>query len=539
MKSDRRGKRKALLFVVIFATLAFITVGCASGTTPPEEAWNKTFGGADVDYARAVQQTTDGGYILAGSTELGGATYPVDFLLVKTDSNGSKEWDKTFGGYGSDLADSVQQTTDGGFILAGYTTSYGAGFLDAWLVKTDANGSKEWDKIFGDTHNDWVWSVQQTVDGGFILAGYTTLEKGTSLDDDFWLVKTDANGNREWEKTFGGTESSYARAVQQTADGGYILAGVTHSYGAGSGDVWLVKTDSNGIKEWDKTFGGTNYDDAWAIQQTAGGGFILAGHTDSYGAGFLDAWLVKTDSNGTEQWNKTFGGWLRDSAYSVQQTSDGSYILAGETESYGAGSFDAWLLKTDSNGTEQWGKTFGGTGFDRARAVQQTTDGGYILAGWTWSFGAGDSDFWLIKVKGEEPTISIFDTEPSENPYPSIMGAHEGTITPNKTIVVHKMYTYPCAGTGGHTEYVKFHGNGLNVNKTWNGYIDDYYNITFDPPITLETNTTYNYEIRTGSYPQIIHEQSLPTPNGTINCTQFTDANGKIYYDWIPAIKLE
>ena len=131
MKSDRRGKRKALLFVVIFATLAFITVGCASGTTPPEEAWNKTFGGAHVDYARAVQQTTDGGYILAGSTELGGATDPVDFLLVKTDSNGSKEWDKTFGGYGSDLADSVQQTTDGGFILAGYTTSYGAGFLDA------------------------------------------------------------------------------------------------------------------------------------------------------------------------------------------------------------------------------------------------------------------------------------------------------------------------------------------------------------------------------------------------------------------------
>jgi len=133
----------------------------------------------------------------------------------------------------------------------------------------------------------------------------------------------------------------------------------------------------------------------------------------------------------------------------------------------------------------------------------------------------------------------IFDTGQPENPYPSIMGTHKGTITPNKTIIVHKMYTYPCTGTGGHTEYVRFYGNGLNVTKTWNGYIGDYHNIFFDSPITLEANTPYNYEIRTGSYPQIIHEQSLPTPNGRINCTQFTDANSKEYTDWIPAIRLE
>jgi parallel beta-helix repeat protein len=134
---------------------------------------------------------------------------------------------------------------------------------------------------------------------------------------------------------------------------------------------------------------------------------------------------------------------------------------------------------------------------------------------------------------------SIFETGSPENPYPSIMGNHTGTITPNKTITVHKMYTYPCTGTGGHSEYVRFYGNGLNVTKTWNGYIGGYHNIFFEPPITLQANTTYKYEIRTGSYPQIIHERSLPTANGTINCTQFTDANGKIYYDWIPAIRLE
>lgn len=165
------------------------------------------------------------------------------------------------------------------------------------------------------------------------------------------------------------------------------------------------------------------------------------------------------------------------------------------------------------------------------------------------SDGIGDTPYNIIGSAGAQDmypfmnesgwiTVStIFDT--GVGTYPSIMGMHKGTITPNKTIIVHKMHTYSCVGTGGHTEYVRFYGNGLNVTKTWNRYIGDYHNIFFDPPITLEANTLYNYEIRTGSYPQIIHEQSLPTPNGTINCTQFTDANGKIYYDWIPAIRLE
>jgi len=194
-----------------------------------------------------------------------------------------------------------------------------------------------------------------------------------------------------------------------------------------------------------------------------------------------------------EAWNHTFGGADRDFAYSVQQTSDGGYILAGGTESYGAGSDDFWLVKTDANGNEQWNKTFGGAGLDRARAVQQTTDGGYILAGYTNSYGAGAHDFWLIKVKGE-PTESIFDTEPSKNPYPSIMGTHKGKIKPTQNISVSKLYTYACVGTGGHTESIKLYENDtLIANGTWDGYLDDYYNISITPSVTLLAGHTYDY----------------------------------------------
>ena len=362
----------------------------------PEEEWDKTFGGTGYDRANSVQQTSDGGYIIAGDTNSYGAGSG-DFWLVKTDSSGKKKWDKTFGGTGYDRAFSVQQTSDSGYIIAGGTDSYGTGSGSFWLVKTDSSGKKQWDKTFSGTGYYHANSVQQTSDGGYILAGGTwSYDMGFR---DFWLVKTDSSGNKQWDKTFGGTVSGYARSVQQTSDGGYIIAGET-TY-AGSGDFWLVKTDSSGKKQWDKTFGGTEYDSAKSVQQTSDGGYIIAGVTNSYGAGSSDFWLVKTDSSGNKQWNKTFGGTEYDSAKSVQQTSDGGYIIAGVTNSYGAGSSDFWLVKTDSSGNKQWNKTFGGTEYDSAKSVQQTSDGGYITAGDTNSYGAGSGDFWLIKVKAE------------------------------------------------------------------------------------------------------------------------------------------
>ena len=377
----------------IILLLALTNVVCAE--TAPEEAWNKTFGGYSTERGWSVQQTSDGGYILAGDTRSYGAGGS-DFWLVKTDSDGNKEWDKTFGGTGLEWPCSVQQTSDGGYILAGRTDLYGAGNIDFWLVKTDSNGNKEWDKTFGGTSGDEAHSVQQTFDGGYILAGDTG-SYGATGNSDFWLVKTDSEGAKQWDRTFSGFCSDGAESVQQTSDGGYILAGYTDSYGDSGFDFWLVKTDSSGNKEWDKTFGGTDRDEAYSVQQTFDGGYILAGNTKSYGAGGSDFWLVKTDSNGNKEWDKTFGGTITELARSVRQTSDGGYILAGCTGSYGAGSLDAWLVKTDSDGNKEWDMTFGGTDDDRAQSVHQTSDGGYILAG---SMALFTGDAWLIKVGG-------------------------------------------------------------------------------------------------------------------------------------------
>jgi hypothetical protein len=215
---------------------------------------------------------------------------------------------------------------------------------------------------------------------------------------DIFLIKTDANGNIQWAKAYGGTYWDSAYSVQQTSDGGYIVAGSTIPFILGYSDIFLIKTDANGNIIWAKTYGETYPDEAYSVQQTSDGGYIVAGFTYSFGAGGSDAFLIKTDANGNIQWAKTYGGTRTDGAYSVQQTSDGGYIVAGATWSFGAGGFDIFLIKTDANGNVQWAKTYGGTNWDSAYSVQQTSDGGYIVAGMTWSFGAGGSDAFLIKT---------------------------------------------------------------------------------------------------------------------------------------------
>jgi len=302
-------------------------------------------------------------------------------------------WSKTFGGADYDLAWSIVQTSDGGYALAGVTGSYGAGGGDFWIVKTDSSGNEEWSKTFGGERDDWARSVIQTSDGGYALAGGT--DSYGAGGEDFWIVKTDSSGNEEWSKTFGGADSSGAESIVQTSDGGYALAGVTMSYGAGGVDFWIVKAESSGNEEWSKTFGGADYDFAESIVQTSDGGYALAGSTESYGAGGFDFWLVKTDSSGNEEWSKTFGGENDDWAYSVVQTSDGGYVLAGSTMSYGAGGEDFWLVKTDSSGNEEWSKTFGGVNRDWARSVIQTSDGGYALAGgWLLKTDSSGNEEW-------------------------------------------------------------------------------------------------------------------------------------------------
>lgn len=367
----------------------------------PPEQWNRTFGGPGEDYATCVQQTDDGGYILGGVSSLNGYGQS-DALLIKTNKDGMKVWNKTFGGNFSDGAYSVQQVDNGGYIVAGFTSSFGVS-SDAWLIKTDNDGFEIWNRTFGGDFSDGVFSVQQTDDGGYVLAGYT--DPAGLGNPDAWLIKTDANGLETWNKTFGGIGDDRANSVQETKDGGYIIGGEIQSIGSALflvHDAWLIKTDSTGEELWNKTFGGSNDDLGLSVQETKDGGYILAGNTKSFGAGDRDAWLIKTDFVGSELWNRTFGGSVSDYASSVRETKGGGYIISGITGSFGAGQYDAWLTKTDSEGDKEWSKAFGGLDGDEGNCVQETEDGGYILAGDTYSFGAGYGDFWLIKVCPEE-----------------------------------------------------------------------------------------------------------------------------------------
>jgi uncharacterized delta-60 repeat protein len=379
----------------------------ASGTVlaaipRPQTEWNNTYGGTQSDRAYSVHHTSDGGYIMAGYTYSLGAGAN-DFWLVKTDSSGDQQWNRTYGGPDADVAYSVQQTSDGGYIVAGYTDSFGAGYDDAWLVKTDSSGQQQWNKTYGGLMGDGAHSIQQTSDGGYIMAGYT-MPFGIS---DFWLVKTNSSGNEQWNRRYGGADYDGAQSVQQASDGGYIMAGYTHSYGDGLSSLLLVKTNSSGNEKWSKAYRGIGYGEASSVRQTLDGGYIVGGSTYPSGSG--DFWLVKTDSSGYIEWNKTYGGTGYEQAYSVEQTSDGGFILAGYTTPSGSDQADFWLVKTDSSGNQEWNQTYGGAMNDLAYSVEQTPDGQFIVAGYTESFGAGDSDFWLVKTAEVTPPSSVSD----------------------------------------------------------------------------------------------------------------------------------
>lgn len=385
------------IYLLVFMSVLFTT-------RPSCGQWAATYGGSDHERAYSIHETSDGGYVVAGYTESFSTIERYgnkdrDIWVLKLRTNGMVEWQKTYGGDNADEAHCVQQTGDGGYIVTGWTLSFDNGDF-CWVLKLRADGTVEWQKVYGGGGGEWADFVQQTIDGGYIVAGKTSSLGAGSWD--FWILKLRPDGTVEWERTYGGEDWDEASSIQQTSDGGYIVAGNTSSFvprGEDSPDIWVLKLRADGTAEWQKTYGGDSFDSAEAIRQTSDGGYVVAGYTGSFGDKSYDLWILKLRPDGTIEWQKTYGGKGFNGAYSTQQTIDGGYIVAGDTVSSGAGEVDFWVLKLRVDGSVEWQRTYGGAGGEDAHSTQQTVDGGYVVAGCTFSFGAGKGDFWVLKLR--------------------------------------------------------------------------------------------------------------------------------------------
>lgn len=363
------------------------------GTAFSQLIWQRTYGGAGGEWGYSVQQTTDEGYIVAGWTNSFGNGWQA--YLIKTDSFGDTLWTRTYGGTGDDYAYSVQQTTDEGYIIAGYTNSFGND-EQVYLIKIDSLGDTLWTKNYGGASGDYGYSVQQTTDGGYIIAGRTY---SFGNFEQVYLIKTNPVGDTLWTKTFGGTGMQRGWSVKQTTDGGYIITG--DDFSIENGKVYLIKTDSLADTLWTRHYGESLLGDGGAsVQQTIDGGYIITGValTMPHNHHVL---LIKTDSLGNNPWSRTYGdesGGDYSYGRSVRQTTGGNYIIAGKTDG-GDPYYQVYLIKTDTLGNLLWFQTYGGGNSEDGYCVQQTQDGGYIIAGVTNSFGDG---YQVYVIKTDE-----------------------------------------------------------------------------------------------------------------------------------------
>lgn len=372
------------------------------------------------------------------------------YSALAAQSAPSIEWQKALGGTHGESANAVQQTSDGGYIVAGnsmsndgdVTGNHGGG--DYWIVKLNPAGGIQWQKTLGGSNVDDAQSIRQTTDGGYIIAGSSNSGDGDISGNhgnyDYWIVKLDSNGNMQWQKSLGGSSSEQVNSVQQTFDGGYIIAGTTVSTDGditvsyGNNDFWVVKLDSGGNMQWQKTLGNIGDNIGYYAQQTFDGGYIAVGtsfNSSNLESGLPDYWVIKLSNNGTIEWDKYFGGSFHDNAITIRQTPEWDYIVAGWTASNNGqvtnhhGNLDYWIIKLDSSGNLKWEKTLGGPDFDYLTALELTADNGYIVSGSTGSTSGdvtghhGMIDAWIVKLSPEQLGIPENQQRHKPNLYPN------------------------------------------------------------------------------------------------------------------------
>ena len=469
--------------LLLFSTLT------ASAQTYHKIQWEKSLGGSKGDQSNDIQQTADGGYIMIGTTtsvdgDISGAlgASGTNIWVVKLNSKGAITWQEILGGTDNDNAASIRQTTDGGYVLAATSSSTDGnvtgnhGGSDFWVAKLSNTGALQWQKSLGGTSEDYAAAIRQTKDNGYVVTGFTSSIDGDVTGNhgsyDYWVVKLDDTGAIKWQKTLGGTNDDRATSIEQTLDTGYIIAGYTNSMDGDAtsyhgtpgtySDYWVVKINKTGTLQWQKNYGGEDYDYAFSVKQTNDGGYAVAGFASSnygdvktsYGDG--DMWLLKLNDTGAISWQKTYGGSNTDYATSLQQTFDGGYALSGYTASddsdvtrhFAGGTFgyDYWFLKLDDTGAISWQKNLGGTNDDLAYAMQQTADTGYIIVGYMLSADSnvtgyhGNSDCWVVKlhdttivrvsvpgIASAQSAIKVYPTQTSGTVYIDLPVGYENT----------------------------------------------------------------------------------------------------------------
>lgn len=408
--------------------------------------WSKHYGGFENDGANDVVQTPDGGFVAVGfsrssNQQVASNNGLSDFWIAKTDADGTLEWEQSFGGSLNDIASSVALTADGGYLIAGGAVSFdqdvmgNQGEEDVWLVKLSGDGNFEWSRTYGGSSNDRMESIRPTSDGNFILAGYSQSNDGdvdaNFGEFDYWLMKIDAAGNIIWENNFGGSMADFGFDARETMDGGYLMIGSTFSDNGnvtgnnGFYDYWIVKTDALGNFEWQRNFGGAGEERSYALELLSDGSAIIGGTSNSSSGtlpgnnGSADYWIMRIDMAGDLIWSKNFGGSAEDRAFALGVTSDNGFLLAGFSSSSNMdvggnyGSKDGWLIKFDSNGDIIWEKNFGGSADDRLYAILETAEGGYIGAGLSTSSdfdldgNFGNQDLWLIRLAPDSLEIDL------------------------------------------------------------------------------------------------------------------------------------
>lgn len=308
-------------------------------------------------------------------------------------------WDRTFGGEKSDWAYAMTGTRDGGLATGGRTESQGAGQEDVWVVRIDADGNRLWDRTFGGAATDRGRAIRELADGGFAVAGATE-SKGAG-EFDAWVLRLDKDGRLLWERHFGGAGTDWASGVVETADGGLAVAAYTQPNEQVPFTAWIIKLDAEGNTRWERRFGGEQTDWATAIAETSDGHLVVSGYTESRGAGNADLWVLLLDANGELQWQQTFGGSERDYASTVHVTRSDDILLGGMTESAGAGGVDIRLISLALDGSVRWDRTYGGARDDWVRGLVQTRDGGFATAGYTTSQGSGLYDVWVLELDAD------------------------------------------------------------------------------------------------------------------------------------------